>query len=205
MNDNILISLSFIFLGINVKSNEINGLMFKSDRLLAPQMVAGGQARRPRADDEHALAAFDARLVERPSLAMAWSPRKRSTELMPDRLRRSRPGCTPFRTGGAGRDPSPRAGDCLAVSACQAASYSPASAWESQPWMSSRPDRPRCRAAAGRHRSACCVRHEPVWFSLLVPTSSAMAKGCSCCPHPALRATLSRKAGFAFSRTAERA
>ena len=36
MTDNILISLSFIFLARNTDSNEINDLTFKSDRLLEP-------------------------------------------------------------------------------------------------------------------------------------------------------------------------
>jgi hypothetical protein len=34
-----LISLSFIFLGRNMKPNEINGLTFKSDRLLEPHLL----------------------------------------------------------------------------------------------------------------------------------------------------------------------
>src|SRR5271166_327590 len=37
MIDNILISLSFVFLGRNMNSNEINDLTFKSDRLLGRQ------------------------------------------------------------------------------------------------------------------------------------------------------------------------
>ena len=38
MIDNILISLSFVFLARNMNYNEINDLTFKSDRLLEPRL-----------------------------------------------------------------------------------------------------------------------------------------------------------------------
>ena len=50
----------------------------------AAQMIGGGEARGAGADDEHALAVSARRACRTPSLAaIAWSPRKRSTELMP--------------------------------------------------------------------------------------------------------------------------
>ena len=61
MIDNILISLSFVFLGRNMYSNEINDLTFKSDRLLDIRKVS----RAGRTRSQPSAAIIDSQGVEK--------------------------------------------------------------------------------------------------------------------------------------------